>query len=153
MIFFKLYYHVIAFLKFILFKIVYRNKVHFGANFTFRKGFSLDIGKKGRVEIGKNVFFNNWCSVCALESVKIGDGTIFGENVKIYDHNHICSNPNIPIKEQGYNSSPIHIGKHCWIASNVIILKGVTIGDNSIIGAGVIVYKDVPPNSKIVGKQ
>ena len=79
--------------------------------------------------------------------IEIGDGTIFGENVKVYDHNHLYKNTSISIKEQGYSSAPIKIGKHCWIASNVVILKGVTIGDNCVIGAGCVVYKDVPANS------
>ena len=57
---------------------------------------------------------------------------------------------NVPIKHQGYAEAPITIGKHCWIASNVVILKGVTIGDNCVIGAGCVVYKDVPEGSIIV---
>ena len=96
---------------------------------------------------------NNFYTICILEELTIGDGSIFGENVKIYDHNHICSNPYMPIKQQGYTSAPIHIGKHCWIGSNVTILKGVTIGDNSVIGAGCVVYKDGPPNTRLVNKQ
>ena len=107
----------------------------------------------GGVKISDNVFFNNYCSVCALNEITIGEGTIFGENVKIYDHNHIYSNPDVLIKKQGYTSAPIHIGKHCWIGSNVTILKGVTIGDNSVIGAGCVIYKNVPANSIVVNKQ
>ncbi len=105
------------------------------------------------VKIGNNVFFNNYCSVCAQNEICIGDGTIFGENVKIYDHNHIYQNPTIAIKHQGYTSAPIHIGKHCWIGSNVTILKGVKIGDNCVIGVGCVIYKDVPANSVVVNKQ
>ena len=103
--------------------------------------------------MGDNVFFNNYCTVCAQKEINIGDGSVFGENVKIYDHNHIYTDLNTPIKHQGYSSASIHIGKHCWIGSNVIILKGVTIGDNSVIGAGCVIYKDVPPNSVVINKQ
>lgn len=85
--------------------------------------------------------------------ISIGDGTIFGENVKVYDHNHCYKNPDVPIKEQGFSSAPINIGNHCWIGSNVVILKGVTIGDNCVIGAGCIVYKDVPSGTIVVNKQ
>ena len=87
------------------------------------------------------MFFNNYCSVCAQNEICIGDGTIFGENVKIYDHNHVYKDPSVLIKHQGYTSAPIHIGKHCWIGSNVTILKGVTIGDNCVIGAGCVFIK------------
>lgn len=46
------------------------------------------IDKKGEVRIGDDVFFNNYCSLNAIDSISIGDGTVFGENVKVYDHNH-----------------------------------------------------------------
>lgn len=88
-----------------------------------------------------------------MNEITIGEGTIFGENVKIYDHNHCYKDTSIPIKAQGYTSVPIHIGRHCWIASNVTILKGVTIGDNCVIGAGCVVYKDVPEGCVVVNKQ
>lgn len=120
---------------------------------TFRAGFHAVCEDEGHIIIGKNVFFNNYCTVCALNEITIGDGTIFGENVKIYDHNHIYSNPDMLIKHQGYTSAPIHIGKHCWIGSNVTILKGVTIGDNSVIGAGCVVYKDVPEQTVLINRQ
>lgn len=58
-----------------------------------------------------------------------------------------------PINAQGFTFAPVVIGKHCWIASNVTILKGVHIGDNSVIGAGCVVYKDVPDNTVVVNKQ
>ena len=105
------------------------------------------------IRMGDNVFFNNYCTVCAQKEITIGDGTIFGENVKIYDHNHIYSNPDILIKHQGYACAPIHIGKQCWIGSNVTILKGVTIGNHSVVGAGCVIYKDIPSNSVVVNKQ
>ena len=58
----------------------------------------------------------------------------------------------MPIKYQGYTEAPIVIGKHCWIASNVVILKGVTIGNNCVIGAGCVVYKDVEGGTAIMNK-
>ncbi len=124
-----------------------------GRNVQFRKGFTLWIEKDGKVEIGDNVFFNNYCTICSLLSVSIGDETIFGENVKIYDHNHKYSDPLTPIKKQGYTSASIRIGMHCWIGSNVTILKGVTIGDNCVVGAGCVVYKDIPANSVVINQQ
>lgn len=73
--------------------------------------------------------------------------------MKVYDHNHCYKNPDVPIKDHGFTVAPVRIGKHCWIVSNVVILKGVTIGDNCVIGAGCIVYKDVADGSVVVNKQ
>ena len=73
--------------------------------------------------------------------------------MKVYDHNHCYKDVTMPIKDQGYTSAPIKIGRHCWVASNVVILKGVTIGDNCCIGAGCVVYKDVPEGTTLINRQ
>ena len=96
MLLYKILFHFNAFIGLRLMKMVYKLwgiKLEFGTKVTYRKGFSLIIGNKGEVKIGDKVFFNNYCSLNALESITIGKGTIFGENVKVYDHNHnIISN-------------------------------------------------------------
>lgn len=153
MLLFKIYCHFMALIWKLYYRVVYRSRLSLGSKLQFRKGFTLLLDESGVVNIGNSVFFNNYCTICAKNEIIIGDGTIFGENVKIYDHNHIYSDQDIPIKQQGYTSAPIHIGKHCWIGSNVTILKGVAIGDNCVIGAGCVVYKDVPSNTRIVNKQ
>lgn len=73
--------------------------------------------------------------------------------MKVYDHNHCYKNSDVPIKDHGFTVVPVSIGKHCWIASNVVILKEVTSGDNCVIGAECIVYKDVAAGSVVVNKQ
>lgn len=153
MLLFKLFYHFQAEIWKLIYRILYWNNLSLGKGFTFRMGFNLASLDGGRILINDNVFFNNYCSIMAMDYISIGEGTIFGENVKIYDHNHCYKDTNTPIKNQGYKSAPIVIGKHCWIASNVVILKGVTIGDNCVIGAGCIVYKDVPANTILMCKQ
>jgi acetyltransferase-like isoleucine patch superfamily enzyme len=148
MIILKIIYHLNTVLKIFLFKIIFGKRVAIGRGTSFRKGFSLIVDTAhGRINIGKNCFFNNYCSVVAREAIVIGNNTIFGENVKIYDHNHSYKENNLPIKSQGYTVKPVCIGCNCWIGSNVVILKGVTIGENSIIGAGCIVHKDIPANT------
>lgn len=141
-------------LKIIFYKIIYGSQFSMSGKLNFRKGFSLVIeGENAKVNIGDNVFFNNYCTVACMENITIGNDTIFGENVKIYDHNHLYKDPTMPIKIQGYSSDKIIIGENCWIASNVVILKGVKIGKHSIIGAGNVVFKDVPENSILLTKQ
>lgn len=147
-------YYLNAYRKRFFFKLIYGKSLLIGKNVTFRKGFSLIIDNaKAKIIIGNNCFFNNNCSIAAHECIQIVDNTIFGENVKIYDHSHKYKDHKSTIKQQGFTSSKIYIGSDCWIASNVVILKGVTIGDRSIIGASCIVYKDIPPASVLINQQ
>ena len=72
---------------------------------------------------------------------------MFGENVKLYDHNHNYEDPESCIVDQGFKEGEIIIGNNCWVGSNVVILYNVHIGDNCIIGAGCVVYKDLESSS------
>ena len=119
-----------------------------GNGFSCRGGLNLNING-GKIKIGNNVFINRNCSFNARETIEIGDGCLFGENVTIYDHNHIFSDLNLNISSQGFKSKKIVIGKNCWIATNVTILCGVKIGDNTVIVANCLIYKDVPANSVV----
>ena len=76
---------------------------------------------------------------------------MFGDGVRIFDHNHQYSNYHV--EKIAFNYGKISIGKNCWIGANVVILKGVTIGDNVIIGAGAVIHKDIPSNSIVVSKE
>src|SRR5258705_6085872 len=95
--------------------------------------------------IHENVFFNNHCSVNCLHEIEIGANSIFGEGVKMYDHNHqfYFNSGVLTIERENFDKSSIKIGKNCWIGSNVTILQGVNIGDNVIIGANCLIYKSV----------
>ena len=71
--------------------------------------------------------------------------------VSIYAENHVFDNPNITIKAQGVTKSAVVIEDDCWIAANVVILAGVTIGKGSVIAAGSVVNEDVPAFSVVAG--
>lgn len=126
-------------------------KILLGNNINIRNYCNILVGNNAKLILGNRVFVNNYCSINCLEKIEIGENTLFGEGVKLYDHNHQYSSDRI--EHQKFNTSPIKIGKNCWLGSNVTILKGVTIGDNVIIGAGCTIYKDVPPNSVVINKQ
>jgi len=127
------------------------SEVNIGNEVEIRNYFNLVIKSNSKIEIENNVFINNNCSINCLSSIFIGENTLLGENVKIYDHNHKYEAHKIFHKD--FTTSPISIGKNCWLGSNVTILKGVKIGNNVIIGAGCIIYKNVPDNSIIINKQ
>lgn len=125
------------------------SSVEIRKNIFFRDYCRIVAHHGGKVIINDGVFFNHGCSVNSLESITIGENSIFGENVCIYDHNHRFSDCNKPIKDQGYTTAAVEIGKNCWIGSNVTILKGVSIGDNCVIGANCLIYKSIPSDSII----
>lgn len=142
----KIIYRIISVFKIFFFKMIYGKKIKIGSKVHFRKNFNVLIEKYGKLFIGRACFFNHNCSINVLESVRIGDDCIFGENVKIYDHNHIFKYSNKLIKEQGFKTEEITIGNNCWIGSNVVILKGANIGNNVVIGAGCIVAGKIEDN-------
>jgi len=106
------------------------------------------VADGGTVEVGANVFFNSNCSVTARKRIEIGDDSLFGDNVKIYDHNHRFGGRGL-MRRRGFSSAPVRIGSNTWIASNVVILKGVTIGNNCVVSAGVVVDFDVPDDTLV----
>lgn len=137
----------LVFGKYLIFDIKGKNfKVSIG-NVMFFDFCSIKIRNGGKIRIDDGVSLNSFSSINCLDSIWIKRNTIIGENVRFYDHNHEYKNQNILIKMQGYNTSPIIVGENCWIGSNVTVLKGVTIGDNSVIGSGVILHKSIPQNS------
>lgn len=119
----------------------------------FREFCNILIREKAELIIQQNVFFNNYCSINCLERIIIGENTLFGEGVKLYDHNHLYEiSREILIHPRKFKTAPIIIGRNCWIGSNVTILKGVTIGNNVIIGANNLIYKSIPANTIVKAK-
>lgn len=100
----------------------------------------------GNLEIGHHCGFNRNDIVICRHSVKIGDGTTMGPNVCIYDHDHVFGEDGMV---SGFNCSPIVIGKNVWLGAGVIVLRGTTIGDNCVIGAGTVVKGNIPSNSLV----
>lgn len=116
-------------------------------------GVSFRVSRNGILKIGKNCFINKGSSINCVDKISIGDNVIIGENVKFYDHNHNFRDKDKLIQEQGLNFKPVIIENNCWIGSNVTILKGVRIGTGSVIGAGCIIYKDIPEFSVVKSEQ
>lgn len=126
---------------------MYKGNLIIPTSVTFRTGFAIYISNNGKIQIGENVFFNNYCSLTAMSTIKIGDNCIFGEGVKIYDHNHVFKKIPELISTQGFKVGEVIIGNNCWIGSNTVLLKGTVIGDNSVISAGCVIDSSIPSNS------
>ncbi|MBX9987788.1 acyltransferase [Priestia aryabhattai] len=128
-----------------------KSLINFQGKFYCRNNIYI-VAENGKIDIGDNVFFNNGVSVCSMDKISIGRNTALGENVKIYDQDHIF-NKSEALYKQGYKTSPVIIGENVWIGSNVIILKGVNIGSNSVIAAGSIITKDIAENTLYIDKK
>lgn len=140
------------YLTLIKLKFFYPKNMKINTGVRFRKRFNVTLKPDAKLIIGSNDFFNNDCSINCRHKIVIGENTIFGENVKLYDHNHRFNRCALKT-QQGFKTAPIIIGNNCWIGSNVVILKGVKIGDNSVIGAGVVLRHSVAPNTVVSTEQ
>ncbi len=102
------------------------------------------------ITVGDNNHFSNNISVVANERITIGNRCLLGDLVAIYDCDFHEMNP--LTRHQGSGpTAPVSIGDNVWIGSRSIILKGVTVGDNSVIAAMSLVNKPVPPNCVVGG--
>ena len=101
------------------------------------------------VHFGKNVYANFNLTLVDDTHIYVGDYTMIAPNVVISTAGH----PILPeLREQGYQyNAPVHIGKNCWLGAGVLVMPGVTIGDNTVVGAGSVVTKDLPANVVAVG--
>lgn len=113
--------------------------------FTFFAGTKVKIYKKGILEV-EGGYLNSFSRIHCSEYIHLGEGVIIGENVVIRDCDMHCING-----KREEISKPIYIGDHVWIGQDSIILKGVKIGNGSVVGAGSIVTKDVPENTIVCG--
>lgn len=101
------------------------------------------------VHFGKNVFANFNLTLVDDTYIYVGDSVMLAPNVTIATAAHPIS-PALRAKGYQYNL-PVHIGNNCWLGAGVIVLPGVTIGENTIVGAGSVVTKDLPANVIAVG--
>ena len=101
------------------------------------------------VHFGKCVYANFNFTAVDDTHIYVGDYTMFGPNAILATAGH----PILPkLRQEAYQyNMPVHIGKNCWLGAGVIVLPGVTIGDNTVIGAGSVVTKDIPSNVVAVG--
>ena len=110
--------------------------------------FRCDYGYN--IILGKNFYANFNCVILDVNKVEIGDNVMFAPNVQVYTAGHPLG-----VKERVEEALefglPIEIGHNVWVGGGAIICPGVTIGDNSVIGAGSVVTKDIPKNVVAVG--
>ncbi|BCJ89897.1 nodulation protein [Terrihabitans soli] len=118
-----------------------------GHGTTVRSPVYVDYGSN--IRLGKGVFLNFGCVLLDVGVIEIGDETQIGPNVQILTADH----PRDPReRETGIEwGKPVKIGRNVWIGGGAIILPGITVGDDAIIGAGAVVTRDVPEGATVAG--
>jgi len=109
----------------------------------------LVSGAEGRLEVGDGVFINYGCSISANQLVRIGHRCSIGTHVIIMDNDFHQIDPQR--RDERPASAPIVLEENVWLGARVIVLKGVTIGHDSTVGAGSVVTRDLPPRCVAAG--
>ena len=100
------------------------------------------------IRVGRNVFVNQNCTFYDLGGLEIGDDVMIGPNVSLITAGH----PVEPSQRRNATiGKPIVIEKNVWIAAGATVIGGVTVGENSVVAAGSVVTRDVPPNTLVAG--
>ncbi len=109
----------------------------------------LVTGKQGRLEIGTSAFINYGCSIAATQLIRIGPRCNIGTYVIMMDNDFHRIEPER--REEMPPSAPIILEENVWLGARVIVLRGVTIGAGSVVAAGSVVTRDIPPRSLAAG--
>jgi acetyltransferase-like isoleucine patch superfamily enzyme len=135
-------------------------------------GVRLQIGRKGRVELGRwswlghgckvrchegvvsigaKTVFGQECTISAFQHVSIGRECVIADRVMLIDFDHGMVEVDRPVREQGIYKRDVRVGHNVWIGYGACILRGVTVGDNAVIGTNAVVTRDVPANAIVGG--
>jgi acetyltransferase-like isoleucine patch superfamily enzyme len=135
-------------------------------------GVVLQIGRRGRIELGRwswlghgtkirchegvvsigaKTVLGQECTISAYQHVSIGRECVIADRVMLIDFDHGVVEVERPIRLQGIYKRDVRVGNNVWIGYGACILRGVTVGDNAIIGTNSVVTRDVPANAIVGG--
>jgi acetyltransferase-like isoleucine patch superfamily enzyme len=106
---------------------------------------------EGIVDIGAKTVMGQECTISSFQHVKIGRECVIADRVMFIDFDHGVVEVERPIRLQGIYKRDVNVGNNVWIGYGACILRGVTVGDNAIIGTNSVVTKDVPANAVVGG--
>jgi acetyltransferase-like isoleucine patch superfamily enzyme len=106
---------------------------------------------EGVVEIGAKTVMGQECTISAYQRVRIGDECVIADRAMFIDFDHGIVEIERPIRLQGIYKRDVEVGNNVWIGYGACILRGVSVGDNSVIGTNSVVTKDVPANAVVGG--
>ena len=125
-------------------------RVHLGRWSWIGHGCKVRV-HEGELSIGAKTVFGQECTISAFQSISVGRECIIADRVMMIDFDHGVVEVERPIREQGIYKRDVAIGHNVWIGYGACILRGVTIGENSVIGTSSVVTADVPTNAVVGG--
>jgi acetyltransferase-like isoleucine patch superfamily enzyme len=127
-----------------------RGRVDFGRFVWIGDGTKIRC-HEGRVEIGAKTVMGQECTISAYQRVRIGEQCVIADRAMFIDFDHGVVEVERPIRQQGIYKRDVVVGSNVWIGYGACILRGVSVGDNSIVGTNSVVTKDVPANAVVAG--
>jgi acetyltransferase-like isoleucine patch superfamily enzyme len=135
-----------------------------GVKLEIGRGATLSIGRwawlghgckirvhEGEASIGAKTVIGQECTISAYQHVSIGRECIIADRVMLIDFDHGVTEVERPIRAQGIYKRDVRVGHNVWIGYGACILRGVTVGDNGVIGTSAVVTRDVPENAVVAG--
>src|SRR6476469_7703996 len=107
--------------------------------------------RQGECEIGAKSVLGQECTISAFQHVAIGRECVIADRVMLIDFDHGVVEVERPIRVQGIYKRDVRVGSNCWIGYGACLLRGVTVGDNAVLGTSAVVTKDVPDNAVVAG--
>jgi acetyltransferase-like isoleucine patch superfamily enzyme len=138
----------------------------------FGRGLELEIGRSGKLDLGRFVWIGDGtkirchegeveigaktvigqeCTISAYQRVRIGEQCVIADRAMFIDFDHGVVEVERPIRLQGIYKRDVEVGSNVWIGYGACVLRGVSIGDNSVVGTNSVVTKDVPANAVVAG--
>ncbi|MHC5755645.1 MAG: acyltransferase [Nostoc sp.] len=127
------------------------NRIHLENGVILERNVLIGALNNTSIHIGQDTFIGPSVCISGPGDIKIGKHCLIAAHTAMYANNHNFADPTEPIKYQGITCKGIVIEDDCWLGHGVKVLDGVTIGRGSVIGAGAVVTKDIPPFSVAVG--
>jgi carbonic anhydrase/acetyltransferase-like protein (isoleucine patch superfamily) len=131
-------------------RIARRGRVDFGRFVWLGHGTKIRC-HEGVVEIGDKTVLGQECTISAYKRVRIGEQCVIADRAMFIDFDHGVVEVERPIRSQGIYTREVEVGSNVWIGYGACVLRGVRVGDNSIIGTNSVVTKDVPANAVVAG--
>jgi acetyltransferase-like isoleucine patch superfamily enzyme len=131
-------------------KIEPRGEIRFGRFVWIGDGTKIRC-HEGVVEIGEKTVMGQECTISAYQRVRIGEECVIADRAMFIDFDHGMVEVERPIRLQGIYKRDVEVGNNVWIGYGACILRGVSVGDNAVIGTNSVVTKDVPANAVVGG--